>query len=55
MKPNQVITEKEEDVFVEYDRNYKTDYKSIVPFTFGNKKVDEYFGRIDVGRFMTTI
>jgi hypothetical protein len=36
-----------EDFFVEYDREKKTDYDTIVPFTFGNNSLDEYFGRID--------
>jgi hypothetical protein len=36
-----------DDFFVEYDREKKTDYDTIVPFTFGNNSLDEYFGRID--------
>jgi len=57
--PNQDTKKKEivvsDDFFVEYDRDHKTDYDTIVPFTFGNKSADEYFWRIERGRFMTTI
>lgn len=44
-----------DDFFVEYDRERKTDYETIVPFTFGNNSLDEYFGRIDRWRFITTV
>lgn len=44
-----------DDFFVPYDREHKTDYKAIVPFTFGNDSLDSYFWRIEKGRFMTTV
>lgn len=44
-----------EDFFVWYNREHKTDYKAVVPFTFGNESLDTYFGRIGRGRFMTTV
>ena len=44
-----------DDILKEYNRNHKTDYQKIVPFTFWNKSLDEYFGRIDRGRFITTL
>ena len=44
-----------DDFFVEYDREHKTDYEKVVPFTFGNNSLDEYFGRVEYGRFVTTV
>lgn len=60
LKPKEIKKEEKQivvndDFFVEYDREHKTDYNTVVPFTFGNTSVDEYFWRIERGRFMTTI
>lgn len=55
---NEVIAETKQeldDFFVPYNREHDTDYTAIVPFTRGNKSVDDYFGRLERGRFMTTI
>jgi len=44
-----------DDFFVEYDRDFKIDTETIVPFTRWSTKLDSYFGRIERGRFMTTL
>lgn len=44
-----------DDFLVGYDREHQTDFEAIVPFTFGNKSLDDYFGRIDFWRFITTV
>ena len=43
------------DFFIEYNRNFKIDTETIVPFTWWSKKLDDYFWRIEKGRFMTTL
>lgn len=45
----------DDDFFVEYDRNFKIDTETIVPFTRWSTKLDDYFWRIEKGRFMTTL
>jgi len=52
-KTKEVVTD--DDFFVEYDRDFKIDTKTIVPFTRWSEKLDSYFGRIERGRFMTTL
>lgn len=62
LKPKDIVkhdTPKKEtevdDFFVEYDRDFKIDTETIVPFTRWSTKLDSYFGRIERGRFMTTL
>lgn len=45
----------DEDFFVEYNRDFKIDTETIVPFTRWSTKLDNYFWRIERGRFMTTL
>lgn len=52
-KTKEVITE--DDFFVEYDRWFTIDTETIVPFTRWSNKLDNYFWRIERGRFMTTL
>lgn len=40
---------------VPYDRNFEIDTKTKVPFTWWSVKLDNYFGKIEKWRFMTTI
>lgn len=44
-----------DDFLVEYDRDFKIDTQTIVPFTWGSIYLDDYFWRLEKGRFMTTI
>lgn len=44
-----------DDFLIEYDRDFKIDTETIVPFTRWSQKLDNYFGRIERGRFMTTL
>lgn len=55
-QPKKGATEVEvDDFFIEYDRGFKIDTETIVPFTRWSNKLDNYFGRIERGRFMTTL
>lgn len=43
------------DYLVWYDREFKTDYDSITPFTWWSEKLDKKFWRINHWMFMTTL
>lgn len=44
-----------ENFLVWYNRDFEIDTVTRIPFTFGNTRLDNSFGRVEYGRFMTTL